>query len=95
MNKNLNKMKKSFADILDYPKDAVLNIPRITILGNLEIIITNHKGIVEYSPTTIRINSWIGTLKITGENLFIDEISKEDIHLKGKIANIEFSQGKS
>lgn len=88
--KNKSSLKARFTDSLNLPKDAVLDIPTITIIGNDEINIENHKGIVEYSRELLRINSKLGIVKVVGENLFIKEISQEELLLTGKIHSIEF-----
>ncbi len=88
--KNRIGIKSRFTESLDLPKDAVLDIPTIRIQGNNEINIENHKGIVEYSRELLRINSKIGIVKVVGENLFIKEISQEELLLTGNIHSIEF-----
>ena len=45
MEDKINKAKESLAD-QNLPRDIMLNIPKISIIGNNEITIENHKGIV-------------------------------------------------
>ena len=46
MQEKFEKSRDVIAEKFDLPKDVVLNLPKITIIGNNEIIIENHKGII-------------------------------------------------
>ena len=54
MEDKINKAKESLADQLDLPRDIMLNIPKISIIGNNEITIENHKGIVFFGDKEVR-----------------------------------------
>lgn len=84
------KIREKITDILELPKEVVLNISKMTMIGNQEILIENYKGVVEYSTTLIRINTGNHLLKITGKNLSINEITSEDIKISGLISSLEF-----
>ncbi|AKL95792.1 sporulation protein YqfC [Clostridium aceticum] len=90
MKKN-EEIKKSLAEILELPKDIILDIPKITMVGNLQIYIENHKGIIEYSSNRIRINTKSGVLRIIGKNLLIKNIILEEIIIIGEIQQVEFT----
>lgn len=83
-------IKKSLAEILELPKDIVLDIPKIILVGNLQIYIENHKGILEYTNTRIRVNTKLGTLSIIGKNLILKNIIAEEIIIVGEIREFQF-----
>lgn len=83
-------MREKFTELLELPKELVLDIPRITIVGKGDMMIENFKGIIEYGSSRIRVNTGIGTVKITGAGLFIKEITSEDIIISGGINSLEF-----
>lgn len=87
---NKSNIKWRIADSLELPKEVALNIPIIKTMGRDDIYIENHKGIVEYSNEILRINSEIGIIKVTGRNLYIKEINKEEIFITGEVSIIEF-----
>ncbi|HEX2947304.1 MAG TPA: sporulation protein YqfC [Clostridia bacterium] len=93
-NKEENNRKKGFreklTEMLELPKELVLNIPRITMVGNGDMMIENYKGLVEYGRARIRISTGPGTVKITGIGLVIREITSEDIIISGNIHTLEF-----
>ncbi|MBM7614649.1 sporulation protein YqfC [Alkaliphilus hydrothermalis] len=88
--KKSDEIKKSIADLLELPQDIMLDLPKITVVGNLQIYIENHKGILEYSSTRIRIYTKCGVLRIIGKNLLLKNIVVEEIVITGEINGVEF-----
>jgi sporulation protein YqfC len=84
------KIKEKVTEILELPKEVVLNIPKITMFGCKDILIENYKGIIEYNNEKIRVNTGSGIIKIIGNNLNIREITSEDILVNGIIDSLEF-----
>lgn len=91
MVKQRRKIKERVAEILELPKDVVMDTPKITLIGNIQLNIENHRGIIEYCIDKIRINTSIGVYKITGLNLIIKNILPEEIIVTGEIENIDIS----
>jgi len=87
----INEIKTNFSEILELPKDIILDLPKITLVGNLQLYIENHKGIVEYGSLRIRINTNAGILRILGKNMVIKTIVTEEIIIVGEIESIEFT----
>lgn len=81
---------EKLTEVLDLPKDIVLNLPRLIFTGNRELYIENYRGIVEYSDTVIRLNTSECLLKITGTELGIKNIATEEITLSGRMKSLEF-----
>ena len=83
-------IKKKLVNTLELPKEIIFNLPLITIVGNEEINIENYKGVIEYSPEKIRINTECGVLKINGEKLSFKQITAENIIVTGVIQTHEY-----
>ena len=83
-------LKEKFTEVLELPKELILDLPKLTIVGNGDMMIENYKGIIEYGSARIRVNTGLGVVKITGIGLQIKEITSEDIILSGKIHSLEF-----
>ena len=60
---------KGMAEKLDLPKEVVLDLPLVSMVGQDEVTVENHKGLLEYSAETIRIATGAGRLLLTGEGL--------------------------
>lgn len=89
-NKEKVSIREKVTELLELPKEIVLDLPKITIVGNSNIFIENYKGIIEYDNTRIRANTSKGIIKISGGNLVIREITSEDLMVEGDIDAIEF-----
>lgn len=84
------RLQQQVADFLELPKDIVLDLPKIVIMGNLQIFVENHRGIVEYTPECIRLVTSHGGLCIKGQDLMLRNIMPDEIMVEGKIASLSF-----
>ena len=85
------KFKSAFVNILEIPADIALNLPRITMLGNLQLNIENHKGIMEYTDYRIKILVARGYLEIEGNNLVLRNVQLDEILINGEINQIKIT----
>ncbi|MGI6713313.1 MAG: sporulation protein YqfC [Bacillota bacterium] len=89
LRKQRTKFKSAFVNILDLPQDITLNMPRVTMVGNLQLFIENHRGIVEYTDNKIRVLVNRGYLEIEGRNLILNNIKADEIMINGEIEQIK------
>ncbi len=82
--------KKNLVDSLSLPKDLTLGASIVTTLGNLETIIENYKGIIEYSNDTIVVQGKKMLITIKGKALSIDYYTNEDMKITGIIYSISY-----
>ena len=86
-------MKKNRLEkLLELPEEVYSNEPKITITGFNEIILENYKGILEYEEFYIRISTYIGIININGYNLKLENMTNDDIKIKGKIESFEIER---
>lgn len=86
-----NRKQQSRLDrILEIPQELSTNNPKVTVLGFEQVLVENHKGILEYQDYFIRLNTHIGIININGFNLRLEEMSTDDIIIIGKIDSIDF-----
>ncbi|MGB9839232.1 sporulation protein YqfC [Thermovenabulum sp.] len=85
---NYNEFMEKLADKLDLPKDVLINLPVITLTGNIVLNVENFKGIVRYEDNSVVLNSSIGEIEIFGENLFIKYLVSDEVRIEGKIKKI-------
>ncbi|HZK87024.1 MAG TPA: sporulation protein YqfC [Syntrophomonas sp.] len=90
MEKRRELISKTMAEFLEIPKDLVLDIPKITLIGRNELYLENHRGIIEYSSQRLRINLSRGFLEIQGENLEIKALLPDEIKILGDINSFKF-----
>ncbi|HOJ77574.1 MAG TPA: YabP/YqfC family sporulation protein [Bacillota bacterium] len=77
------------AQFLDIPLDTAVDWPRLTLNANRNLVLQNHRGIIEYDQSLIRINTKFGELKIIGTNLALLSALKDEIVVEGKISKVE------
>ncbi|MCR1952508.1 MULTISPECIES: sporulation protein YqfC [unclassified Clostridium] len=90
MQRKMEKSREIIAETFDLPKDIVLNVPKITIIGNDEITIENHKGIILFERNIIKVNTKVKTINIEGENFEILYIGDSTITISGKFKSISY-----
>lgn len=89
MNKLKHKrIKENISEKLEFPKEVIMNIPKITILGNIQALIENYIGIIEYTDKIVRINTTIGIINISGSEFIIKKIVEDEVIISGFIENI-------
>jgi sporulation protein YqfC len=91
MRKLHQKFKRWTAGVLDLPQDVVLDMPRITMIGPLQIYVENHNGVLVFDKNELRLLlSNKGQLLIKGKNLVIRQILPEEVLLEGFIREVHY-----
>lgn len=87
----LKDLKLAVIESTDLPKEIMLGLPLLTIIGTREVRIENFKNIIEFSEEKIRISTSSGILKIEGKSLVLSEINSKSISISGSILKYDFS----
>ncbi len=90
MEKRREAFNRVMADFLEIPKDLVMDIPKLTMVGRNELYIENHRGIIEYRVDMLRINLSRGFIEIQGNNLEIKTLMPEELFLIGEVHAVIF-----
>lgn len=83
------KLKQLTVTHLDLPKDVVMNLPRMTIVGLYQIYIENYQSVIQFTEEYLHLKLTNKQLKITGEKLVIRQIWTEEILVEGIIKEIK------
>lgn len=86
---NKTPFSHRIAKLLDLPLDTIIDWPRISLSGNRNLVIQNHRGVIEYDSSIARINTKLGELLVNGENLVLVCALQEEIVIEGKIKKVE------
>ncbi|MDP2857013.1 MAG: sporulation protein YqfC [Bacillota bacterium] len=81
---------RRFAQAFELPGDVVLNLPRVTIVGNALVTVENHRGLVRYDPGSITIGAGGFQIVVEGESMVIGTVEAETITIRGTIARVGF-----
>ncbi len=90
MKKWRQQVKKFLTDQMELPPDVMMDLPRITMIGQIHIYIENHRGVLQFSNEEIRLLLSQGQLLIKGEQFVIKTILPEELLLEGKIDKVLF-----
>ena len=90
MREKVYRSKEDVAQKLGLPRDVVLDIPKIIITGDNELIIENHKGIIMFEEDEIKVNSNVGVISLQGKKLEIIFIGGSTVVLGGKFKGINY-----
>ena len=90
MSRKRNRVKSKINRMLEVPEEVDLKVPKLTILKIEEVLIENYKGILEYQDFFVRIQTYIGIININGFNLTLEEMTVDDVIVKGKIESVDF-----
>ena len=82
------QLKQLIARRMDLPEDVMMDLPRITMIGQLHIYIENHRGLLTFSDKEVRLMLKQGQLLIRGSDFVIKTILPEEILLEGRIEQV-------
>ncbi|GLB58250.1 sporulation protein YqfC [Cytobacillus sp. NCCP-133] len=75
---------------MELPQDVMMDLPRITMIGQIHIYIENHRGLLAFSDKELRLLLKQGQLLIKGKAFVIKTILPEEILLEGKIDSVTY-----
>ncbi|MDB5052265.1 MAG: sporulation protein YqfC [Bacilli bacterium] len=84
------KLNQWTAQVIDLPPDVMLDIPRMTMVGNIRLYIENHRGIVHFSEDRLKLALSNGFLELNGKELVVRAISAEEILIEGLISELKY-----
>ena len=84
------KLRMELAEILELPMDIKLDLPRVVIVGDLGVLISNHRGLIS-TRERIVVGVGAGQITVSGDNLEIEEVGQEQVVVKGLIKFVEMN----
>ncbi|HEY8343279.1 MAG TPA: sporulation protein YqfC [Calditerricola sp.] len=84
------RLRRWAVQTLDLPDDALLDVPRVTMIGTFHAYIENHRGVLQFDGQELRLLLTSGQLVIRGKNLVLRAILPEELFVEGQIDTITF-----
>jgi sporulation protein YqfC len=84
------ELRQKVASFLELPGDVMMDVARISLVGDMELLIENHRGIVEYKPERVALAVPNGQVAIAGTDLAIATISPDQVLIRGRIRSIAY-----
>lgn len=79
---------------LGIPPEVLVNVPRVEIIGQLQLRLENHLGIEYYDPERIVIRVAGGYLVVLGQTLVVGWIDHNELLVTGRVRQVTLQEGK-
>ena len=83
---------RGVAAALDMPLDLERGIVKVTLIGDLSVLVENHGGIRGFSPQRIAVNVGDRVLVIRGDGMCLRFLKKDEIEAEGRIFSVAFEK---
>lgn len=87
------RVRHSAFPAMEWLEEAAGALPRLMLAGGRRAMIENHTGILEFSPTCVRLMTRQGVLQIRGAALLLTQIRPDALTVRGEIQSIELPVG--
>lgn len=77
------------AQALDLPADAVAGLPRLSLVGDRELLVENHRGILAYGTQEIHIGGGRLVIRVRGDGLQLRAMNETELLITGQIFGVE------
>ena len=68
--------------------DAYTKLPLVELAGSGRVLIENHTGVLSYSQEEIAVRVCYGWLQVTGQNMKLAEMRREQMVITGQIDSV-------
>lgn len=87
------RFKRKVLDLLDLPPDSDQCKTRITMVGNTDLLIEGHAGVLQYSDKLIRFLTKESVLRVEGTELILRQLSADRAYVCGAVAGWRYEDG--
>lgn len=83
-------LRQRVASVFELPGDVLMDVARVTLVGDVELMIENHRGLVEYTQTKVVLNVPKGQLAVSGDELEIATITPDQVIVLGRVRGVHY-----
>ena len=77
------------ARVLDLPADGLAGLPSLWLMGDREVRVENHKGILAYGTEEIHIGGGVLIIRVRGSDLRLRVMTETELLITGQIFGVE------
>ncbi len=89
----LADLRDALSRWLDLPEDVTLDLPRLRLLGGLQVMVENHLGVRSFHDDEAVVATKIGDLLIWGADLRVGAVSEDAVLVTGRIEGLRYRRG--
>ncbi|GIO23097.1 sporulation protein YqfC [Oceanobacillus sp. J11TS1] len=90
MKKWQQRIRSLLMEQFSLPSDVIMEMPRITIIGDLHFYIENHQGLALYTNEELKLKVTNGFVSIKGHSFVLKMMLPKEIMLEGTISEVLF-----
>lgn len=90
MKKWRQRLRNGLIKYMALPSDVVLELPRITIIGQIHVYVENHQGLELFSDSELKLKAPKGYIQIQGTAFVLKMMYPKEILLEGTISEVKF-----
>ena len=79
------------AEVFDLPGDVVAGLPRVGLLGDHQLRMENHRGILAYGSEEIHISGGKLIVKVRGTGLELKAMNARELLITGTIFSVDLT----
>ena len=76
------------AQAFDLPADVVAGVPRLELVGDNQLRMENHRGILSYGTREIHVSGGVFSVRISGEELQLRTMNATGLLVTGHIRSV-------
>ena len=89
MERKQGELVRRAADLFDLPADVISSLPGVELIGDCQMLMDSHQGILSYSRETIDINGGSLVVRVSGEELELVAMTGCELRIRGQIRKVE------
>lgn len=88
--KSKKELPQELAERLALPEEALLGAAKLTVTGGRQLLVENHRGVMDYGQERIVVSLGRGKLNISGTALVIRAMNRRELLVSGRIQSVEW-----
>ncbi len=85
-------LREKMANSFDVSREVILDVPKITFIGNRELTVENYQSVAEYTGSRIVLMAKPHRLEICGIELEIKSLARELLYITGRVSSLDFKK---
>ena len=78
------------AELFDLPADIVAGLCRVEMLGDRQLFLEGHGGLLSYGTEQIDVSAGTLTLRVRGSGLTLRSMTDTELRIAGRIDAVEY-----
>ncbi len=78
------------AELFDLPADLVAGLPHLEMIGQRELFVAPHGGLLSYTDSQIDINTAHGVVQVNGSGLTLLVMTAQEVRIGGRSVSVSW-----